>query len=154
MSAAWNNFKRSAGRFGGTAKTTRITLHGESVYCRSGVEAELGMWLANEYANDKTIRIVHERAVALLPTVKHRVDFSVVRIDPETKVEIGTIEAHEAKGGHEDGQWVVKQNVWRALAPFPMNVWKKIRGRINITERIEPWRASGHCPVCGVATTT
>jgi hypothetical protein len=58
-----------------------------------------------------------------MPSVKHKIDFIV--FDNVRGTDVGV----EAKG-KEDSRWQVIQQMYQDLAPIPIQVWIKERGRV------------------------
>jgi predicted component of type VI protein secretion system len=97
----------------------------------SGIQGEVFATLKQMERGGLISNIRHEQSIQLMPSVKHRIDFIVFEHARTTDVGI------EAKWDNKkDGRWQTLKQVYRDLAPIPVQIWMKNGRRVSMYEEI------------------
>lgn len=105
----------------------RVDIEGETY--RSGLEAEVHAYLKLLERAGEIKNIRREVPIRLTPSVSHKLDYVV--FDVKRGIDIGI----ECKG-FEEGQWLVKKNLYKDFGPFPLQIWMKKGGKVFIFKEI------------------
>lgn len=108
------------------AKRTEVEGRGMA----SGLQGEVFATFRQMERGGLVSNIRHEQTIQLTPSVKHRIDFIVFEHARGTDIGV------EAKGGKGDLRWLTLKQLYRDLAPIPIQIYMKQRGRVSMVEEI------------------